>query len=513
MGYNGQTFVIPQNEGGFQYRYDLEFIPPVTLVGESRNFNLHRDGRQKRGGTAKVSATAVAGGPEIRGIFDFRLPSGSFQVFGASDGKIYKNTTTTIKAGMSTNNKFSFAVFDNELIIVDGETTPQTWNGIAASTSDITTPAVDWTGTNQPFQVIVHGRGASRRAFYLMKNGVYYSSLGNANEVAGGTSGLITIDTGDAYGLVGGIEFGDRLIVFSRSKAFIIDDSDADITNWGYQSAQWEGGAAHWRLIVKTPNDVVVMSEDGDIYSLSAVQSYGDYKQASISRPAFIDTYLRERAAMSKIDDFHAIYDPALRAIKFFVSITDASKIDTALVYFIDRSPDQAWSVHDNRDFTSGYNATCSAIVRTSPATYFIYTGDGDGFLWRLEDSSYSDDGNPYSMVLRTPRLIMGDVRSVKEFKRSIYTVMGAQDVEFAITIAVDGEDNLTESFTSSASAWDDSLFDEVTFDYTFPVRESFDIGKKGRTLEIEIEHSTINQPIMLSSFMIDYKMLGAAPK
>jgi hypothetical protein len=515
MGYAGQTFLIPQSAGGFQYRYDLEYVEPTMLVGESRNFNLHRDGRQKRGGTIKTNYDPSMGTSKILGLFDFRLQGKSFQVFSMANGNLYFNTPLVLYSGLSTTNYTSFVVFNDELYFCDGETEPRTWDGNDSYpvSYPLTTPALDWTGTNQPFQFIVHGRGNSRRLWALMKNGVYFSSTGDGKEFDGGSSGLITIETGDAFGLVGGVEFGDRLIVFSRTKAFIIDDEDADSGNWGYQAAQWEGGAAHWRLIVKTPNDVAVMTEDGDIYSFSAVQSYGDYKQASIARPAYIDTFLKEKAVMSKIEDFHAIYDPTLRAIKFFISVNDATKNDTGLVYFIDRSPDQAWAIHDNRDYASGYNASCSALVRTAPATYYVYTGGYDGFIWKLEDSGYEDDGNTYPLVLRTPRLIMGDVRRMKEFKRAIYTVMGAQDVSFDIKIIVDGEDNISEEFTTTASAWDQSLFDEALFDYTFPVRESFDIGQKGRTLEIELQHETINQPIMLSSFMIDFKMLGAAPK
>lgn len=513
MSYAGQTLVIPQTEGGYQYRYDLELIEPTALVGESRNFNLHRDGRQKRGGTAKVNATPVSGAPRIMGMYDFRLPASSFQVFGANDGKLYSTPTTVIKTGMSTANHYSFVVFGNELFVCDGATIPQTWNGSAASTSDITTPAVDWAGSNQPFQFIVHGKGASRRLWAVMKNGVYFSTTGDGKEFAGGSSGLIPVDTGDAFGLVGGIEFGDRLILFSRSKAFVVDDTDVDSGNWGYQAAQWDGGAASWRTIAKTPNDVVVMTEDGEIYSFSAVQSYGDYKQASIARPAFMDTYLKENAVMSKINDFNMIYDPTLRAIKIFVSVNDATKCDSAIVYFIDREPKSAWAIHDNRETPSGYNASCSCLVRTGPATYFVYTGDYSGTIWKLEDSGFDDDGEVYPMVLRTPRLIMQDIRRVKEFKRAIYTVMGAREVDLDIKIIVDGEDNFISSFTTDASAWDESTFDEASFDDTFPVRSSFDIGQKGRTLEIEITHNVANQRIMFSSFMVDFKMLGAAPK
>lgn len=513
MGYTGQTLVIPQSSGGYQFRTNREGVDPQFLVGESRNFNLDRDGRRKRGGTQKVNGSAVAGTPRILGLFDFRLSTGSFQVFTASDGNIYKNTTTTLNSGWSATAKPSFAVMGSTLYICNGYDAPQTWDGVAVSTSGLTASSADWSGTVQPFQFIAHGKGASRRLWALLGNVVYYSVLGDGKDFAGTGSGKITIDTGDPRGLTGGVEFGDRIIVFTRDKAFVVDDSDADTANWGYQAAQWEGGAAHWRVIVKTPNDVVAMTEDGDIYSLSAVTNYGDYQQASIARPAFMDSWLREKAIMSRVGEFHAVYDTSLRAIKFFIHQLSGTQNDTALVYFIDRGPENGWAIHDNRDAASGYKASCSALVKSGPNNVFVYTGSYDGFIWKLESSTFSDDTSAYTMLLRSPRLTFGDIRNMKEFKRLIYTVRGGGDTDLTFNFAVDGVEEVATAFRDGATVWDEVFWDEFLWDTDDMVRDSVPIGNKGRNLEFEIIHDTIYQELFLGDVMLDYKVLGAAPK
>ena len=50
--------------------------------------------------------------------------------------------------------------------------------------------------------------------WYLMGGTVYYSSLNDGKVVQGGTAGFITIKNIDPPGLVGGVEFQDRLFVF-----------------------------------------------------------------------------------------------------------------------------------------------------------------------------------------------------------------------------------------------------------------------------------------------------------
>jgi hypothetical protein len=61
------------------------------------------------------------------------------------------------------------------------------------------------------------------------------------------------------------------------------------------------------------------MAADGEIYSIRAVEDYGDYKQASLTRESWMQDYINEHVNLSQINLFHAKYFPRIRAIVFFV--------------------------------------------------------------------------------------------------------------------------------------------------------------------------------------------------
>lgn len=509
MGFAGRTFSIPCNQGGFSFDKNTDTISPSMFVMPSRNINLHQNGREKRGGTEKVNGTAVSGSPRILGLFDFRLPSSSFQVFGADDGSIYKNSTTTIQTGLSTTGKFGFCIFDNELYAWDGANNPYTWDGAAASMTVITTPAADW-ATSKPIQMVAHGRGASRRLWALAGNAVYYSSLGNGKEFSGGTSGKITIDVQDSYGLVGMCEFGDRLIVFSRTQSFIIDDTDTSYANWGYAAAQWTGGAAHWRLILVLENDVLVGAEDGQVYSVTAAQEYGDYKKASIMRPAYIDNYFKANAALSSIADFHLAYDRNLRAVKYFFVRSGQTEVDSALVYFIDRGADQGWSLHDNQSSASGYSASCSAEVRTGDGTYLLYTGDYDGFIWKLEQATRSDDSAGFYGGFKTPNINFGDPRLRKHY-RQLRCIMESQgDYNLQVSIWVDGESKTgqTISMSGAGAVLGSFVLGTDVLSGTEFIDGRLDLNYVGKRIQLEFYNSNAAQNFFVSQILIDFKPL-----
>ncbi len=514
MAYAGGTYRIPCNRGGLSHNQNTDLIPPEMLVAPSRNVNLHEGGRRKRGGTAKVNETAVSGTPQIMGGCDFQLTTTNFQVFLANNGSLYKNTTTAIKTGMSTTNYPSFAVFENELYICEGDTTPQTWNGVAAGTSNITTPNGDWSGSSQPFQVIVHGRGASRRVFYLFESTVYGSSTGDGKVVTGGTSVFFPIDTGDAVGLTAGAEFGNRLVLFGRRQAYILDDEDLDTDNWGYSPAQWTGGAAHWRVITKTPNDLIVMAEDGDIYSVSTAQQYGDYKQASITRPAFMDNYIRENIDLTRIQQFHSVYDPGLRAVKFFVVRAGETEVDTALVYFIDRPAEEAWIVHDGAADISGYNASCSFQVRTGAGTYTTYTGDYGGHLWKLEQETRSDGTTGYYGGFKTANLPFENPRLRKHFRRGYVIAKTQGTYNLQVNVWVDGEvrTGALISLAGTGGVLDEDALDSFVLGGTEFLDRPFTLGHYGKRIQFEFFNSGEGQDFFVSQILIDNKTMGALP-
>ncbi|GAG75003.1 unnamed protein product, partial [marine sediment metagenome] len=131
------------------------------------NLNLHEQGRGNRGGTAHVLATAYP--HTIMGIHDFTLVGGTQSIVVATkDGELYEavyvdgSTNKISDETLSTSNYYDFEVFEDELYIVDGNTTPRIWTGGSGDTTEIT-GASDWGAAEGPQWIVKHGRGASER--------------------------------------------------------------------------------------------------------------------------------------------------------------------------------------------------------------------------------------------------------------------------------------------------------------------------------------------------------------
>ena len=88
MSYKGLTYRIPCDRGGFTYNPNVAAIEPFMMVDPSRNINMHKGGREPRGGTEHVNGAAVSGTPSINGLFDYTNAIGTqFLPLGTSDGK------------------------------------------------------------------------------------------------------------------------------------------------------------------------------------------------------------------------------------------------------------------------------------------------------------------------------------------------------------------------------------------------------------------------------------------
>lgn len=515
MGFAGMTYGIPCDRGGFTGNENYDLVGPTQFVSPSKNINVHKGGRQKRGGTAKVSGTAVSGAPRIVGMKDFVLTTTQFQVFAGNDGKVYKNPTTTIKTGMSTTNKFHMEVIDGTIYIADGDTTPQTWDGSAASTSNITAGAADWSGSAQPSVVLLHRRGLSNRSFWFGVDGyktkIYYSKNNTPGDISGsGDAGSLVVPTGDAFGIVAGVEFGSRMVFFGKQRSYLLNDSSSDIATWGMELAQWSGGAAHQRLVVKTPNDILVMTEDGEIYSVTSVQSYGDYKLASLTRPAFMDIWIRDNVDLSYIEDFHAVYDPELRCVKFFVVRNGETEVDTSINFNIDKPANEAWTIHDNQDTASGYNASCSTLVK-SGSDFIVYTGDYDGFLWKLEQATKSDDSNAYYAGFKTPPLTFDSPRQTKIYRNVRVITKTQGNFYLQIKWWVDGEyqNSGTISLAGTGGVYGSAVYGTDVFGGQDLIDSPATTGVVGKRIQVEIYNSNAAEDFFVSQVMIDFKALG----
>ncbi len=526
--YRGQTYKIPIELGGFNGNPDGDSIPPTSII-DGKNLNFHQGGKRKRKGTAKVNGTAVSGAPHLIGGIDFILNDGTqFQVFAGNDGTIYKNSTTTIKTGLTINQVSCFCVFNNTLYHTNRRDAIQSWNGVAASTSNIANPHADWVaGTSAPRQILVHGRGNSERLVGVgcitNPENVYLSADGSDNFATGVK--IVVADSTKDGGIVGAVDFGDTLIMFSRKKAYLLDDTSTDTANWGYEQAQWDGGAIHFGGICKTPNDVICLTEDLDVYSLTAVQAKGDYKAASISRPSFVDNWLRNNVLRGQIPSYHTIYDPVRRAVLFFLFSTSPILVQVdmmAVPFYIDRPVETAWGVpFRNEDYISGYAALSAFLVRKSAGNYVIYTCGYNGFLWELE-SGTTDDGNPFYSGLTLAYNGADNIRVNKRWDNLWIVAIPYADTTLKVRAWIDGHLIVGESnFITEAGdelLTEDGYYlvteDEQLWTFTFSTNVDLieamqQLGEMGRRIKIEIFNEQATSDYMLTQAMFDFMPLG----
>ena len=455
-----------------------------------------------------VSITA----PEVSGLHEFTLiNTNKFILRHTTDGKLWKNNADTIKTGWTVNKLAQFVQYGDMVLVSNGANCPVIWNGSDGGTTDITTIPTDWTGSNFPSQMIIHGRGNSVRTWALgcplNPENIYVTTNGNLADFTQATVLVFDIRTGSRYGIVGGIEFGNRLIVFSKDRAFIMNDDDANTDNWGYSAGQWRGGAASHRLIVKTPNDVICMMDNGEIYSISAAEKYGDYETASLTRPSFMHEWIKKYINLSKINDFHAIYDPVLRAVKFFVVRTGESNIDTTLCYFIDRPPDKAWVILSNQNHESGYSARSSALIEVLTGTWKVYTGSYNGKIWKLGETNRNDNGNPFVSIYKTPLLSFDNVREHKRYDRIKIVSIAEGICSATFTWWIDGvlKNSKDIEFSAGGDVLGSFILGTSTLGGLNILESSVSLGYTGKRIQIEAKSNTANEDFFLSQFLVDF--------
>lgn len=506
MGFRSEILHVDMRESAFNYSRNFELIPDNALIDPSTNYNLHEMGIGKRGGSSIFQPKSITN--RVMGGYDFRQSTGAQNmVYAKQNGSVYANDdSTVIHSGMSVSNFFHFSQFYDDLYIADGGTTPQKWSG-GGSTVGVTPPS-DWATLGNPFQIIFHPRGASFRNWAITRNGVYASAVNNGSDFS--DANVLAIPVYSKGGLVGAIEFGQELFVFSKTETFRIDDSSTNDADWGYKKAIWEGGAAHWRLMCIADNDVYIMADDLTIYSLQGVFQTGDYRKASISRPAQIDRYLRQNSTFENIEDWHCAYDPKLRCIKWFTQI-GSNLNNTALVQFLDKSADKMWAIHNNTGGISGYNASCSFTYRKAVSDWRIRTGDYQGNIWELENVSKTDNGNSIPSVLKFKPWQFENPVMHKRFNKGVLRVRSATNITLVIYVWINNtrQPDIALSINAGSSVFDSAVFDTAIFADEITGGEPFDIKSFGKTLQFQINHNMADEDFFLSEILVAFKNNG----
>jgi hypothetical protein len=463
------------------------------------------------GSPIACTATAVAGAGVTAGTHSYKITFTTAS--GESSGGVKSNVVTTSGgnlqvdltnieigpagttkrtiyrtiAGDTGNHLFVVEIADNTTITysdnkADGDL------GAASPTDSLAFLPSDWQGS-WPKHMIKHGKSGNNclvawgveaypNRLYFSENGLADFSNGNVVAMNILTDKIVAV-----------AEFVGQLIVFSQDKAFIVNDTDTDIANWTYSTASWDGGCAHQNLLVRLPNDLAVMSEEGNIYSVKATFQHGDYEIGSITKPVFLDDWIRKNIDLSQIEKFHGIYDDELRAVKYFMIPNGESLPSLCLVYFVDFN---LWSKH-----TFDIKHLCSNFLKINNSVWKIFTGGDVGIAHSLESKIFLDSGSTYRSNFKTTPFTMDNPRTHKIFD-NLWTVVkpkGQEVVQFKIYIDNDLYKTILLRFTGAE-------------DISRNIVNA--IGTTGNRIEIEFENLN-GDDYFISQFIFDYQDIGSA--
>lgn len=433
---------------------------------------------ESSGSPASNSVTTTAGDGQVD------LTNIQIGIFGTTARKIYRTeaggSDYKLLATLSDNTTTTYA--DN---IADGSLTT------AIPTTNLAFMPSDWTNS-KPKYMFEHGRGINKRICAIGVSGypnALYMSAPGTDDMSDANVTKINF-TGSGNGLTAFNESAGNLLPFSADYSFILNDVDANVAYWTYSRAIWTGGAAHQELVVKTPSDMMAVDENIEVYSISAAETYGDYKVASIARPAYIHKWIEENVDKTKINNFFAIYDPVKRCIKIFVVLNGYTYPTAALVYFID----YGWTLHT---FASPH--TCACLVRFSDGDWGVLTGSDDGFVRRLESETLLDDGAIYETGFTIAPLTFENPRSYKRYDR-VWLCMKPRGTEtMAVDVTIDNDALAQQTYTM------EGLEDWIQ---EYPL----DVGQVGQRIKIEISN-TLGEDWYIPSMMVDVEELGSHGK
>ena len=513
MAFIGNLFQLIFN-GGFNGNENLELVRVGDFTSGSRNALTHNGGAEKRGGSAHVNVSAIAGNPTCLGGGQLiKQSTGTSHIyFAGTDGKVYRDYAS-ILTGRSATKKTHFTPADDTMFICNGFDGVQVDTG--SSVVAITTAAADWTGSSQPTKIVIHGRGVSRRAFAFgvpgKENTIYYSSLGDFEEFNGGTSGTIVVDVKDGYGVIDCISIDENLLIRTRNQDYWLEDSDATVANWGYFKTGWQGGVHSPRLSVHIYNDIYTMASDGEIYTVSRAEQVRDYRRASIARPWFIHNWISNNIDLSKIDDFHMAFDPRIQAIRLWMVRNGETQCDTDLVYYVN---EQKWApphdAEDNRD-DSGHEASASWTTIQGVGDEVCYTGDYNGFVWELETTTKSDNTNAYITDLMTGWLNF-DMPGIE--KRTKYGVLhfvsrGSYEVDVRWWAAEVEQVSSTVVLGALGAVLGSFVLDTDILSVLELTKQEFAMEAEGEKFRFKISNDGAGEDFFLSHLIIPFIVKG----
>lgn len=380
----GPTAFVSVSQGG-------KVILPYLNEAENCIYELD-GGPHKMPGCTKNFVAALESGARLMGVYDawFSGSAGTpaqHRILNVGT-KIKKdnanNTFTDLFTGMTAGVVPSYCMLEDLLIMSNdsGIDVPKSWDGATAQNLAGSPPTFAFAAEHLNYVFAAGDKTHPSR--------LYYCVVFTPADWAGAGSGFIDISPSDGDGITAIRSFRNQLWVFKgpyKGSIHRISGSSPTGDDPFARSTFVSGiGAVSHNTTVTFGNDLGFMWSDGTFNTLSGVQQYGDYTEASVSRP--INGWIRDHVTLSKLSQAQVVNWPEYGVILLAVPI-DASTVPNCILMLDYRFSPARWAKWKDYNMVT---ALAQGVDAGSTFKRVILAGCTGGFLRTLTNGTRAID-------------------------------------------------------------------------------------------------------------------------
>lgn len=404
-------------------------------------------GPHEIGGASKVNTVATTGTTTINGVFDYwRQGTG-----GTPTRRRVLHTSTVCQAdaddgvfasiftGLTAAAVPCYCTFDDLLIISSDAIAdvPKSWDQSTAQNLAGTPPRFSFCAT--------HKNRVWAAGDYANPSRLYYSANVDPEDWIGATSGSIDIDPNDGDMITGLVSHKDVLFVFkgpNKGAIHVITGSSPTGSDAFARKNYARGLGACWHnAIFPYGNDIGFVSQFGTVHSLDATQNFGDFIEASLSRP--INTWLRDHVNYARLRYISTAQD-VLRGIVYITMSIDSSATNNDTLVMDFRNKDNIrWS-----QIASYKYGGIAPFVDTNGLRR-VLAGGNDGFVRRINMTQrLIDSATALSFKVTTPFMAYGNNLLTKTINNVGVSIYPWSESSFTFGWTRDGSDRQSDSIS-----------------------------------------------------------------
>lgn len=485
-------------------------VIPFLVDAENTLYELD-GGPHKIGGTTKVNSSALESGAVVTGVYDYwrqgiagspsrrRICHVGTKVLADTDDATFTNTLAT---GFETGKVPCYFTFDDLLIYSSDSTVdvPRSWDQ---------TTSQNLAGSPPRFSFgCSHKNRAWAAGVYTAPSRLYYSANTDPTNWTGSGSGSIDIDPNDGDMITGIASHKDELWVFKGPNKGSIHrvTGSAPTGSDGFARKNYvKGIGACWHNAIFTfADDLGFVSQYGSVHSLAATSAFGDFFEASMSRPINIG-WIRNYLNYNRLRNIWAVTDPLHGLVYITASWSANSTNNTVIVMDFRNAPDTLrWAKIPSYSF-----ASLNLFVDTNGVRR-VLGGSNDGFVKRLNIVDRSlDTTTAYTYKITTPKLTYGMPLQMKTLERGSVGI--APKGNFNFTLGWTRDNNAQQTLTVAQGGGDvlgSASANQFTLDTSTLAGSQFvdryhEFGETGgefRSVEYQVTQAGTNQDIEVHS-------------